>query len=558
MTERPPSEPDDLAPWADDDLVRALRAPGTTTELADQEQYVAAFRQAGRSNVRSLPRRAVGRLGAGGTAVVVTVALTSGVAAAYTGHLPDPVQRIAHHVIGAPSPEAPGRGHPEASHGRQGPDGTSSDGPSGTSSTAPNGTPSSGATSGATPSAGTSPTAGGHSGAPGNGPSQSPGSPSTGPTTGAPTPATSGGAAAAAMTMSAPSHRVGFEQGATLSGLVTDASGTALPAHLVVLQVRGPRHWRPVEEVTSDDAGVATATTPAIAQSGRYRWHAGPGVHSTPWLLRMVPVVTMSAQVGGSTTTLTPTAQGSRPGDRIRILRHTAGRTVPIRRARLDSTGSTTLSVLTPRRRAAYVVVLLPTKRHAGARSRVVVTPPPAAAVSISGSATRVAQGSVVVFSGTVTSGTGEALPHHKVVLLRRGPLRWRPVGHALSNASGQVTITSPAILGTSRFRLRTDHRAHSALWRVVEQPTLSASSERTGTTTLVSASASGAHAGDKVVLLRRVDGRLVKLRHGSLDANGSVTFSVRARKIRTTYVVRLVATKRHGPAAASTVVPGG
>ena len=38
------SEQDDLAPWADDDLVRALRAPGTDVELADEQQYVSAFR----------------------------------------------------------------------------------------------------------------------------------------------------------------------------------------------------------------------------------------------------------------------------------------------------------------------------------------------------------------------------------------------------------------------------------------------------------------------------------------------------------------------------------
>src|SRR6478736_6361298 len=93
------SEQDDLAPWAD-------------VELADEQQYVSAFRGArgSTSSVRPLARRTVGRLGAGGTAVVLTVALTSGMAAAYTGHLPDPVQQIAHSVIGAPAPaEGSGR-----------------------------------------------------------------------------------------------------------------------------------------------------------------------------------------------------------------------------------------------------------------------------------------------------------------------------------------------------------------------------------------------------------------------------------------------------------------
>src|SRR5690349_886758 len=142
MTERPP---DDLAGWADDDLVRALRAPGTAAELADQEQYVAAFRGAHRSNVRSLPRRAAGRLGAGGTAVVITVALSSGVAAAYTGHLPDPVQQIAHSVIGAPAPE-PATTHAGAGRGRHG-HGLSPL-PSGS---APTAAPSGGATPGQTP-----------------------------------------------------------------------------------------------------------------------------------------------------------------------------------------------------------------------------------------------------------------------------------------------------------------------------------------------------------------------------------------------------------------------
>jgi hypothetical protein len=359
------------------------------------------------------------------------------------------------------------------------------------------------------------------------------------------------------MSMSAASHRVGLGQTTSLSGLVTDATGSALPGHVVVLQVRGPRHWRPVEQVTTDATGLATATTPPVSASARYRWHADPGVHSSPWLVRMVPLLTVSSDVGGSTTTLVPSAQGGTVGDRVRVLRHTTGRTVPVRRARLDDTGSATISVTTPRRRAAYVVVLLPTKLHAGVRARVVVIPPRPAEVTISGSATRVASGGSVAIGGTVTSATGDVLPGHKVVLLRRGPRRWRPVGHAVSDSSGHVTILTPAVAVTSRFRLRTDHRVRSAIWRVVEQPSLSVTGQRDGTTTEVTASASGARAGDKVVVFRRLGGRLVRMRHGVLDADGSVSFALKARKVRTTYVVRLVATKRHGPASGSVVVPG-
>jgi len=42
----------------------------------------------------------------------------------------------------------------------------------------------------------------------------------------------------------------------------------------------------------------------------------------------------------------------------------------------------------------------------------------------------------------------------------------------------------------------------------------------------------------------------------GSLAADGSVAFEVPARRARTTYVVRLVATHHHGPATAKVIVP--
>src|ERR1044072_5097449 len=101
---------DDLGRWEDHELVRALRAPGRPTELAGEEQYVAAFRAAhGRTGTVVALRRGIRRLGAGGTAVVVVVGLSSGVAAAaYTRNLPDPVQRVVHDVLGAPAPESDG------------------------------------------------------------------------------------------------------------------------------------------------------------------------------------------------------------------------------------------------------------------------------------------------------------------------------------------------------------------------------------------------------------------------------------------------------------------
>ncbi len=74
---------DDLTPWHDDPLVRALRAPGTDDELAGEAEFLAAFRAA-QPPPAPTPigagrlRRAGRRLGGGGTAVVVAVALGAG------------------------------------------------------------------------------------------------------------------------------------------------------------------------------------------------------------------------------------------------------------------------------------------------------------------------------------------------------------------------------------------------------------------------------------------------------------------------------------------------
>ena len=58
-------------------------------------------------------------------------------------------------------------------------------------------------------------------------------------------------------------------------------------------------------------------------------------------------------------------------------------------------------------------------------------------------------------------------------------------------------------------------------------------------------------------MLLRRVNGHLVKVQHGTLDATGHVTFQVTPKPRKTAYVVRLLATRRHGWAIAHVIVPG-
>lgn len=95
----------------EDRLVRALTAPGTPQELAGEEAALAAFRTA------VAARRPFGRArlrlaaGTGISAVTVAAVLSGGMvtAAAYTARLPDPVQRVAHHLlhhVGVPAPRS--------------------------------------------------------------------------------------------------------------------------------------------------------------------------------------------------------------------------------------------------------------------------------------------------------------------------------------------------------------------------------------------------------------------------------------------------------------------
>jgi hypothetical protein len=214
-------------------------------------------------------------------------------------------------------------------------------------------------------------------------------------------------------------------------------------------------------------------------------------------------------------------------------------------------------SVVTPRHRAAYVVRLLATPRHTAARARVVVVPPAAARLTISAPTHRVVVGGTTVVSGVVSSADGTVLRGHPVVLQRRTPTRWRAVGRGLSDADGAVALSTPPIVQTGLYRLRTDHGVHSTAWRVVEVPTMSASAARDGTSVVVGARVQGGRAGDTVVLLRTLaGGGLVRIGHTILGADGSASFTVAARRARTTYVVRLPATRRHGVATARAVVP--
>jgi hypothetical protein len=109
--------------------------------------------------------------------------------------------------------------------------------------------------------------------------------------------------------------------------------------------------------------------------------------------------------------------------------------------------------------------------------------------------------------------------------------------------------------VATARYRIVGAPLVHSDVWRVVLVPTVTASATHVGDGVDVVAAVVGGREGDPTALLRQGRDRLLLVARGRLDAGGHVTFRIPARDRRTAYVVRLPATRAHGPGRARVVV---
>ena len=311
---------DDLDRWGDDAIVRALRAPGTAHELADRERYVAAFRasRTSRSNVSPL-RRGVRRLGAGGTTVIAVVALSSGVAAAaYTRHLPGPVQRVVHDVLGAPAPRTTPQRSPERTP-RPHPEYVARGADVGTHHLAH---PASGARHGRTfldvdLSTHTGTHADTHAGTHGNAhvgtderahrrtPDHADRDTNRGPDHPVPT-APLPAPEPAAVSVSGSSHRATPARRRRCRAASVRPTARRSRRTTSCLQRRGPHRWLRVAVATADDSGAVSFATPPADATATYRLVGAPGVRSDVWRIVLVPV----------TATSRPRAGGRRDGHR--------------------------------------------------------------------------------------------------------------------------------------------------------------------------------------------------------------------------------------------------
>lgn len=426
-------EDDDLTGFEDSPLVRALRAPGTATEHAGEDEAVAAFRATRTPGPTVVPPPEVpagrggrwdrwGRFGASGVAMATVVALTGGVAAAaYTQSLPAPVQKFAHEnfrslgVPSAPDPDAraerrPAAPAPTPSPGRTGapspapspsPSGHPSGGQSlqpapGTSQAAPPSTPD--ATS--LPDTSAAATLPGALGTPGptvpapsgsaSGSPSPPASPSL-PTGTPPAPPVSGlppvpsalpaPVLPVRLVLDVPRVvPVGAE--APVTGTVRDLAGATVAGRQVEMLVRRvDGSWTSAGTATSGAEGTVAFSVPAMSETTWVRLRTvgdqRPGrapERTRPARIRVKPGVLLRA----TGPHLQVIVSGGRPGDAVQVFRARKGNSELLANRQLDQAGVTSYDLSGLTGRVKVVVRVLRSKTHARARAVLVLRLPPA------------------------------------------------------------------------------------------------------------------------------------------------------------------------------------
>ncbi|HCB07629.1 MAG TPA: hypothetical protein DEQ43_25825 [Nocardioides bacterium] len=378
---QPPEQPFDEA-----SLERALRAPGTADELADEERYVAMFREARASGDAApivLPRRrrTARRVGAG-SAFVVALAVGGSAAAAYTGSLPDPIQEFAHRALGPVAPPAPDQQRPDRAADRvdvpASPSATSA--PT-TAPASPTHAPTAAPTHTAKPSRSPEPSSTSTSEpspttlSPTAIPTAAPTSEST-PTSAVPSatptetpPPAVGPSPVGAVSISGSTHRVEPGQSVVFAGVVTSETGQPIRKRKVALQVRTDGRWVVVTTGRTDATGQISLVLPPVTQTTGVRLRSG-GVRSDRWRVTLHPQVSATSVPTDEpgTVTITATVVGGQDGDRV-VLATKAGQVA----TGTLSGGTVTFQVTPTQKRTRYLILLPGTRAHGPDRAAITV-----------------------------------------------------------------------------------------------------------------------------------------------------------------------------------------
>ncbi|HEX3706591.1 MAG TPA: hypothetical protein VHV76_08175 [Mycobacteriales bacterium] len=363
---------DDLSPFRDDPVFRALTGPATEAELAGEAEALAAFRSTRPARPR---RRFAARIGTSGTVAVATLALSGGVAAAYTASWPAPVQKVLHAALGGievppPSPHH----HHHKSGGSSSTPQVAAPAPSVASTPAPtaegSGTPRARSTGTSLPGGGTP------------SPFITPTTPVivTTPTTGpTPTPSHTPLLKGATLDITASETRVPVGTSISITGQLDAADSTPIAGRRVALRERlmGVHGWTRLgsPQITSSTGGVIF-TVPPIERNVRLVLQTGRHLHST--LVRVVVQPAITATVTPSATdpgmvTVTAVVQGGEPGDTLVMSWHNGKKHQHVA---LDATGAATFTVQVPPTRTVHFRLFLRrTAEHASAAA--LFTSPP-------------------------------------------------------------------------------------------------------------------------------------------------------------------------------------
>ncbi|WP_436699225.1 hypothetical protein [Nocardioides sp. BYT-33-1] len=388
-------EPDGLDEFEDSALVRALRAPGTPEELADEDRFVAAYRRARRGPARG--GRVVGRIGVGGAALLAAVTLTGGVAAAaYTQSLPHSVQALAHDAFGgvgvpperAPAPLPTARTAPptdeptpaasERSDDRDGPESARSsragdrdspatassvETPSGDGSEATVTDPSASATSSGGPTETASPT-----------------DASSGPSTTTPTPPAT---IPTTVSVTTSVRRVVTGGQASVTALVLDDDEPVVGEQVRLLQRLGTGRWTQVASGVTGSDGTAIFATGTLVENASFRIRvdvdtdgdeeADRVLQSRKRRIGVQPVLSLSA----TGPLVSVHALGAGPGDAFTVSRRaTDGRLVRIGIRQLDDQGNASVDLSAYTGRVRIQVRVLRTSTHTAVKRWITVRVP--------------------------------------------------------------------------------------------------------------------------------------------------------------------------------------
>jgi hypothetical protein len=373
---------DDLSPFREDPVVRALTGPASEAELAEEADALAAYRSA----VPTAPkrRRSVARVATGGTVAALTIAVSGGVAAAYTGNLPDSWQRTVHDKV--PSswgvPDAPEETPVARSPQPQPTPTVAPPTPTQTQTATP--TPSSTA---ATPKpttpraseAGSTPTPIPTGSAPAGIPTTSPTPTEADTPTPTPTPSSTDKPrppATGELQMSVvPGNRVTVGTQLTVHGTLTSRDGSPVANRRVelVARVAGDARHR-IGAGRTDSSGRVTISGPSAQRNVHLVLRAGRHLHSKVQRVVVVPIIHVQVPPtapGATSAVVTMSVTGGQPGDTV-IVRSASGS----KRVTLNGSAAASFTVpVSPSQTLHYRVVVLHTKAHA-AHSLAFYVPP--------------------------------------------------------------------------------------------------------------------------------------------------------------------------------------